>query len=140
MRTLLIVAFLAGFLGCAETQQKDPDLDPFQENLANQLEMNKKTFAKLVANGLTPETEVRLEFYYVAESELSATELSGLLSSETDYEVAVVPPNESESTWLVTGNTNPTVLSLEILDQWVDWMVTAGKEHNCQFDGWGTEI
>jgi hypothetical protein len=42
--------------------------------------------------------------------------------------------------WRVEGNTQTTAVSLEILDQWVTWMVTAGKERGCDFDGWGTQI
>ena len=41
--------------------------------------------------------------------------------------------------WEVTGTTQPTKVSLEILDEWVAWMVAAGFEHGgCRFDGWGT--
>jgi hypothetical protein len=42
--------------------------------------------------------------------------------------------------WTVAGSTQLTRISPEILDQWVDWMVAAGLERNCEFDGWGTEI
>ena len=34
---------------------------------------------------------------------------------------------------------NPGI-SPEILDQWVDWMVAAGLERDCEFDGWGTQV
>jgi hypothetical protein len=37
-------------------------------------------------------------------------------------------------------NLDVHAVSLEILDQWVTWMVTAGKEHDCDFDGWGALV
>jgi hypothetical protein len=42
--------------------------------------------------------------------------------------------------WSVTGSTQPTVVSLDILNQWVGWMVGAGAENGgCEFDGWGAQ-
>ena len=42
--------------------------------------------------------------------------------------------------WTVQGSTQPTTISPEILDQWVDWMVSAGFERGCEFDGWGAQV
>jgi hypothetical protein len=39
--------------------------------------------------------------------------------------------------WTVTGSTRETKVSHDILDQWVTWMVAAGFETGCEFDGWG---
>ena len=38
------------------------------------------------------------------------------------------------------GNTQLTKISPDILGEWIDWMVTAGLERDCEFDGWGTEV
>ena len=46
----------------------------------------------------------------------------------------------SKKQWSVTGSTQPTAVSLDILNQWVGWMVVAGAENGgCEFDGWGAE-
>lgn len=35
----------------------------------------------------------------------------------------------------------PTPLSLELLDEWAHWLVAAGVEHGpCAFDGWSAEL
>ena len=109
--------------------------------LSKQLEMNKVTWARLVAIG-RPLTALRLDFAFRAPNEAAARSLVALISEQTDYEVAA----ESESSrlfrrhWSVIGRTQTTGLSLEILNQWVDWMVTAGlQSDDCEFDGWGTE-
>ena len=38
------------------------------------------------------------------------------------------------------GTTQKTKITLEILNQWVTWMVAAGVDHGCLFDGWGTSV
>jgi hypothetical protein len=86
-------------------------------------------------------TKLRLDFTYVANNHESADALKAVLGDETDYEVRV----ESEGglfkkRWSVVGSTQPTAVSAEILDQWVDWMVTAGLHNGCEFDGWGAEV
>jgi hypothetical protein len=46
----------------------------------------------------------------------------------------------AKPSWTVEGKTQPTAASLEILNDWVTWMVGAGAEHGaCEFDGWGTQ-
>jgi hypothetical protein len=46
----------------------------------------------------------------------------------------------SKKQWSVTGSTQPTPVSLDILHRWVGWMVAAGAENGgCDFDGWGAE-
>jgi hypothetical protein len=39
--------------------------------------------------------------------------------------------------WVVTGTTQPTKVSLDILNDWVESMVAAGFDRDCAFDGWG---
>ena len=109
----------------------------YQAILEHQCAMNKVTWEKLLAAGLTSDTEVRLDFFYVAPNDTAATALKALLEDQTDYDVVTKSAND---TWLVTGTTQPTSISPQILDQWVDWMITAGLEHECEFDGWGTEV
>ncbi len=42
---------------------------------------------------------------------------------------------------MVIGKTQPTTVSLDILNEWVRSMVLAGAEKGpCEFDGWGAEV
>ena len=127
-------------LGCSGDSVDTTTDDRFKEILAKQLDWNKATFARLQELGLTPESQVRLDFFYYAPSEDSAKALAALIESETDYDVTAQYLKEPTPTWSVTGSTQPTVITLDILDQWVSWMVAAGQRHDCEFDGWGTEI
>lgn len=108
-----------------------------------QQDMNKTTLAKLREHGLSAESTVRLDFSYDAPGSEQADRLPAFIRAETDYTVAVgrTPRRGLRSgAWHVTGTTSDTAISLDTLDDWVRWMVTAGAVHGqCRFDGWGTE-
>jgi hypothetical protein len=112
--------------------------------LRQQLAMNPQTWAALQEHGVDESTELRLDFFYVAPGQSEAETLGAFLRRETDYNVGVERIRKrmlSKKRWYVMGLTQPTTISLDILNQWVDWMVAAGAEHGgCEFDGWGAEI
>ena len=113
----------------------------YRRILAKQLTMNEQTWATLQRQGVTEATELRLDFTYEAADEPSATQLQTVLTDETDYDVTVKSSGGFlRKQWTVTGSTQPTAISAAILDQWVDWMITAGLHQNCEFDGWGTQL
>ena len=118
------------------------DLDTrYRRLLAKQLTMNEETWRVLQSHGVTEASQLRLDFTYCAPSRASAESLKGVLSDETDYEVSVQSDGGIFSKrWSVVGSTQPTSISSAILDQWVDWMVTAGLHQDCEFDGWGAEV
>jgi hypothetical protein len=109
--------------------------------LAKQLAMNGETWRALQSHGVTEASELRLNFTYRAPSRANAEALKGVLNDETDYEVSVQADGGIfTKRWSVVGSTQPTAISNAILDQWVDWMVTAGLHQDCEFDGWGAEV
>lgn len=115
--------------------------DRYRRILAKQLVMNEQTWQTLVAHGVTESSEVRLEFSYVAPDRSAAESLKTLLEEQTDYQVDMQSAGGIlRKTWSVTGSAQPTHISPTVLDQWVDWMVTAGIHQNCEFDGWGTQL
>jgi hypothetical protein len=115
--------------------------DRYQTLLGKHRAMNQQTWRRLQELGVTPATSLRLDFSYRAPDRNSAEALKDLLSEQTDYdlELSNSGPMLSQK-WTVQGTTQSTTISPEILDQWVDWMVSAGLERGCEFDGWGTEI
>ena len=114
--------------------------DSYRSKLAKQLAMNEMTLARLRELGLTDETEVQLDFLYYASNESDAEGLRAFLIDETDYEVEVHPQTDGSGQWVVSGHTQKTTISKEILDEWVNWLVAAGFDHECEFDGWGTAV
>jgi hypothetical protein len=118
------------------------DLDTrYRQLLAKQLTMNEETWRALQEHGVDESTNLRLDFSYNARDEASAKSLKTVLEEQTDYEVNIVSDGAMfRKKWSVSGSTQPTSVSKEIIDQWVDWMVTAGLHENCEFDGWGAQV
>jgi hypothetical protein len=114
-----------------------------QTDLARQLEMNRVTWAKLQEEGVTEETELRLDFLFIAPGQHQAEALAETLRARTDYEVEAGSFKQGllgRATWAVKGTTQPTPISLEALDEWVTRMVEWGDAHTVEFDGWGAQV
>ena len=107
------------------------------ELLAKQLAMTKQTWRRLHSHGVNANTEIHLDFFYNAPTRAAALELQQLLQRETDYDVRVVSNREI---WGIRGSTQATKVDEQILLEWVDWMVTAGLQHQVVFDGWGAKV
>ena len=104
-----------------------------------QLAMNVQTWNVLRQHGVTEQTDLRLDFSYDAPTRAAADKLVKLLRDETDYTVA--EPSPSDTGYLVSGTTQETQVSLDILNQWVEWMHAAGRQSDgCEFDGWGAQV
>lgn len=117
-----------------------PDTAKYEAILAKQLAMNVATWAQLEGNGVKPDTELQLDFTYYAPSQTAAEKLRDMLS-EYEYAVLIEKTDGLPSlNWLVSGRTTTTTLTLEKLNQWVQWMVVAGMECGSEFDGWGAEL
>ena len=113
----------------------------YEKLLENQLLMNRQTWAALKQHGVTVESQLRLDFMYNAPSRQAADTLVALIREQTDYDLRALSSGAFlRRKWRVEGTTQKTAVSPEILDQWVTWMVTAGKERDCDFDGWGTAL
>jgi len=116
-------------------------VDHYNDLLGRQLQMNRQTWAALQAHGVTADSQLRLEFSYNAPGRDAADALVALVRDQTDYDVQTKSAGGFlNRKWRVEGATQSTAISLEVLDQWVTWMVTAGKERGCDFDGWGVSV
>ena len=112
----------------------------YRRVLARQLAMTEITWRRLQDLGVMETTQVCLDFAYLAPNRASADALRLVLTDETDYDATVQSSGGLFARrWTLTGSTRPTTISPAILNQWVDWMVTAGLHQNCEFDGWGVQ-
>lgn len=103
--------------------------------------MNCETLNLLRSRGVSPRMPIRLEFLYWSVSETEARTLIAFLEAETDYDLTGRPDDREGHAWVVSGVTQPTEVTIEILDQWVEWMLEAGEVHGgSRFDGWGASI
>ena len=111
--------------------------------LEHQLSMNRATWSALGEHGVKDGTELSLDFFFFAPGENEARALATYIAAETDYQVEASSAKAgllSKRQWAVNGSTRPTAVSLDVLDEWVTWMVAAGRAHGCEFDGWGAAV
>ena len=114
----------------------------YDELLEVQLRENRSAWAALEDDGVDADSRLMLGFLYLAPGEPEAQRLVAFLQAETDYDVTARPrPGEPAALrWCVIGTTQETPLSLELLDDWVEWMVAAGAaEGPCAFEGWDAQ-
>jgi hypothetical protein len=117
----------------------------YEQLLELQLRENRDIWARLGERGLGDGTHLRLGFVYLSPGEAEARRVVTYLEQETDYELDARPRGDDEDgeagEWVVIGTTNPTPVSLDLLDDWVDWMIAAGAAAGpCAFDGWAAQI
>jgi hypothetical protein len=116
----------------------------YEQLLDLQLLTNTTIWKQLRELGVDEDTPLRLGFIYLAPGEDEARRLERFLREQTDYEVQTRRRRKGffeDPEWLVGGTTQPTALTLETIDAWVEWMIAAGAaEGPCAFDGWTPEV
>jgi hypothetical protein len=119
------------------------DLNPqFQALLDNQLQMNPQTWAALQARGVGENTLLIIDFAFTAKGKAEAQSLAEFLREKTTFSSLARPERGTSfrKRWIVRGRTKPSTTSLEMLNDWVTFMVKTGYTHACRFDGWGVEV
>lgn len=116
----------------------------YEQLLELQLRRNGDIWAGLQEH-LGEGSELRLGFVYLAPGEPEAQALAGFLREETDYDLEVRSRQDDgpdgEHSWFVFGTTQPTPVTLDLLDDWAEWMIAAGAvEGPCAFDGWAAQL
>ena len=117
----------------------------YEQLLEQQLERNREIWADLREQRIEDGDELRLGFIYAAPSVAEADQLVAFLSEETDYEMSARPrpgdDEEADPDWIVIGTTQPTPVTLDLIDDWCEWMIAAGAtEGPCAFDGWAAQL
>jgi hypothetical protein len=121
-------------------------MTPEQESKARriiqrQLEMSGATLDALRRAGLSDAREVQLEFFFNARSEAAARALIAHLSINDCLDLKVERSGGFLSRkFSVSGKTHPTAVTVQILAQWIPWIVVQGATYDCEFDGWGAEV
>jgi Regulator of ribonuclease activity B len=116
--------------------------DRFKRLLAQQLEMNPRTWAALEKRGVDTKTLLVIEFSFTAPGRREARHLQEVLRQRTSFSAQVIAEGSLfKRHWRVVGHTKPSTASVEMLNDWVTFMVTLGAKHGgCRFDGWGVKV
>ena len=112
-----------------------------QRIIERQVELSGATLDALRQAGLTAEREAQIEFFFNAPSEASAAALIAHLERNDCLDLRIEKSGGFLSRkYSVVGKTHPTVVTVQILAQWIPWIVVQGRTHGCEFDGWGAEV
>jgi hypothetical protein len=116
--------------------------DRFRRLLEQQLEMNPRTWAALRDKGVDEKTLLVIEFSFTAPGRTAARNLMKVLRARTNFSAEILSSGSLlKRQWRIVGHTQPSTASVEMLDDWVTFMVTLGAKHgDCRFDGWGVKV
>ena len=138
---VLHMGLFGSLFGCSKGNGDAPQRyvsDPaFRENLAKQAAMSPQTMAQLRKHGVTDEVNLKLEFFFYTDGDAKAQALAKVLKG-FEYKVECGPAAEDSRLFLVTGWTTPIKMSDSAVVAWTEKMCRQGYEHDCEFDGWGT--
>ena len=111
----------------------------FQKNLSRQLAMAPRTLAQMSDHGVTDFMQLKLEYFFYTDAESKAQALTYCLK-ERGYDVEMGRSAHDTGLMLVTGWTNPIEMTDDAVLAWTESMCRLGYEHDCEFDGWGTNV
>jgi hypothetical protein len=99
------------------------------------LDVNTDVLERIYNSGVTPETSLSIEFFYVSDGEEKLRRLGlHLLSSFPEYADLQVQPYQE--IFELSGITHPIKMELDIINEWNQKMWDIGYEFDCKLDGW----
>jgi hypothetical protein len=143
MRRLVIPAITMGLFsslfGCSlsgEDGRFQSD-DAYAQSRAKQLTMTPQTIAQLRKYEVTDRTQLRLEYFFYTNTKEKAAALAGKLAG-MGYTAGSDHSASDKKRFVVTGWTSPMKMDDQTVLDWTGRMCDVGHEHDCEFDGWGT--
>lgn len=136
---VLIMGFFGSLFGCSKPADGPRFVteEAFRQNLAKQTKMSPMTVAQLRKHGVTDSTMLKLEFFFYTNAEAKAQGLAKALQT-LGYDAKAGPSASDRRVMLVTGWTTAMKMDEGVVVAWTEKMCRLGFEHDCDFDGWGT--
>lgn len=132
-----ILSFLFGASSASGQEAPFVTEAAFQSNLDRQTAMTPETVQQLREYGVTPESELRLEYFFYTNTEAKARALAAELEAK-EYSVEFGPSAADSAQIVITGWTTPLTMDTEGVVAWSAEMTRLGYKYDCEFDGWGT--
>lgn len=104
---------------------------------ALQLTMTPKTVAQLRNYGVTDESHLKLEYFFYTNTKEKAAALTQKLA-DLGYTGSYKHSASNKKQFVITGWTSPIKMDDNTVLDWTSHMCDIGHEHDCGFDGWGT--
>ena len=109
----------------------------YAENRSRQLTMTPQTVAQLRKYSVTDESQLKLEYFFYTNTKEKAAALSQALTA-LGYTGGFDRSASDKKQFVVTGWTSRMKMDDQTVLDWTGRMCDAGHEHDCEFDGWGT--
>ena len=109
----------------------------YAENRTRQLTMTPQTVAQLRKYGVTDASQLKLEYFFYTNTKEKAAALAQKLT-DMGYAGSYDHSASDKKQFVVTGWTSPMKMDDKTVLDWTGRMCDAGHEHDCEFDGWGT--
>src|SRR4051812_39807203 len=113
------------------------DQSAFERILASQTTMAPQTVAELHKAGMPPQALLRLEYFFYASSLSNGEALARDLVGK-GYSSECSPAADGGPLFCITGWTTPFAIDEGSAVAWTAEMCRLGFDHDCEFDGWGT--
>lgn len=111
--------------------------DALERMLRTQLASTPQTMAELSRHGVTPATQLRLEYFFYTNSKTNAGALAqALLARQYTGEARLAADGSGD--YVINGWTTRMAMDLATVSAWTEEMCRLGFTHDCEFDGWGT--
>lgn len=113
------------------------DQASFEKNLESQTAMAPQTVAQLHGLGVRSGAPLRLEYFFYADSPEAGEALARALVGK-GYSSECRPSGDGSPLLCITGWSTPISIDERTVVAWTAEMCRIGYEHDCEFDGWGT--
>lgn len=137
------MGFFGKLFGVSQEENKNEGIGryvseaDFQSNLQRQTTMAPQTLEQLRGYGVTSESLLKLEFFFYTNSAEKASAMATKLG-QLRYDVSAQQPDPNENLYVITGWTIPMLMDESTVESWTGEMCRCGFQHDCEFDGWGT--
>ena len=136
---LITMGFFSSLFGCKPGGgdgrfQTD---DAYAQNRAKQMAMTPQTLVQLRKYEVTDRTQLKLEYFFYTNTKEKAAALAQKLA-DMGYTGRYDHSAGDKKQFVVTGWTSRMVMDDQTVLDWTRRMCEAGHEHDCEFDGWGT--
>ena len=103
-----------------------------------QISATPQTLQLLQEHGVDESAQLKLEYFFYTNHKSKADGLAKDLRSK-GYSVEVGRSASEEKTFLITGWTDKMAMNNDSVADWAGHMCDLGFQHDCEFDGWGTD-
>lgn len=138
----MVMGFILSLFGCSKKGDgggptRYATEQAYKDSLAKQVSMTPQTMAQLRKHGVTEASMLRLEFFFYTDMESKAESLAAALKA-MGYQAEAGRSAGDDKLFLVNGWTIPLKMDDPSVVNWTEQMCKRGYEHDCEFDGWGT--